>query len=547
MSKNSWSVRSVSAVAIIGLSLGLGAPAAVAQTDPAAPSSTATSLIDPAHAASLTVHKKKDPVKLGTQTGLEDPSVSGADLEGAGFTIYKINGIDLTTNEGLAAAAGIQAADYMKAGAADETKVTKVGEQKLTAADGTITWDLTNNLGAYLVVETGPVAGYQPAAPFIAFVPMTSGNATDNPDTPDVNEALGGSTWNYDVYAYPKNYSEGKTDKKVVDKDQNSGDKQLVYTVSGTANAIDPEKKRTQFTITDKIDPKLTITSVTATGENLKDDASLEPGDYVATFDADTGDAKVTLTQTGLDKLVAGSKINAIITTTVDPTTTDPTSVVPNTGQVYQNNPDGSQMDENQPGNPTPTVKTFWGGVKFKKVNSKGDALEGAEFQIFRIAAGKTCDSIDPKDKNTWPTPVNGTQAGAVDTTFESATDGTVLVTGLHVNDFENNDVVPENSQSKYCLVETKSPKGYELLAKAEEFKLVAASSSGDLGTANYDRVYNLASVQVGDSAGEVVNLEDTTPQLPLTGGAGIGVLAAIGAALVAAGAWFARRNSKKA
>nr|WP_244659201.1 LPXTG cell wall anchor domain-containing protein [Corynebacterium diphtheriae] len=34
---------------------------------------------------------------------------------------------------------------------------------------------------------------------------------------------------------------------------------------------------------------------------------------------------------------------------------------------------------------------------------------------------------------------------------------------------------------------------------------------------------------------------------MPLTGGAGVGILAAIGAAIIGAGAWFARRNSAEA
>ncbi|WCV10623.1 LPXTG cell wall anchor domain-containing protein [Corynebacterium silvaticum] len=94
---------------------------------------------------------------------------------------------------------------------------------------------------------------------------------------------------------------------------------------------------------------------------------------------------------------------------------------------------------------------------------------------------------------------------------------------------------------STYCIVETKAPKGKELLSKAIPFQLKAES-----GATPENREYKLASVKVGDVDGEVVNIDDTTPQLPLTGGAGVGILAAIGAAIVAAGAWFARRNSSQ-
>ena len=43
----------------------------------------------------------------------------------------------------------------------------------------------------------------------------------------------------------------------------------------------------------------------------------------------------------------------------------------------------------------------------------------------------------------------------------------------------------------------------------------------------------------------EIDNVKQDTPNLPMTGGAGVGILAAIGAAIVAAGAWFARRTAR--
>lgn len=43
----------------------------------------------------------------------------------------------------------------------------------------------------------------------------------------------------------------------------------------------------------------------------------------------------------------------------------------------------------------------------------------------------------------------------------------------------------------------------------------------------------------------EIENIKQGTPNLPMTGGMGVGILAAIGAAIVAAGAWFARRTAR--
>ncbi|UWE99492.1 LPXTG cell wall anchor domain-containing protein [Corynebacterium diphtheriae bv. mitis] len=75
-------------------------------------------------------------------------------------------------------------------------------------------------------------------------------------------------------------------------------------------------------------------------------------------------------------------------------------------------------------------------------------------------------------------------------------------------------------------------------MPEALEFKLIAKPDTTP-------RAYDLVSVTVGPNKGEVVNSDDTTPNLPMSGGAGVGILAAIGAAIVAAGAWFARRGAK--
>lgn len=201
---------------------------------------------------------------------------------------------------------------------------------------------------------------------------------------------------------------------------------------------------------------------------------------------------------------------------------------------VYQNHPDGT---ENQTPKETPKVKTYWGGLQFKKVDSDRKGLEGAEFQIVRQEKIEKCSNINTQNKGAWKV-VKGQQNFKTTDTFVSDRDGNVKITGLHVNDFENNEVVSESKRSHYCLIETKAPKGKELLPEAIEFKLVAKSTIPE-------REYELAYVNVGSHFGEVVNNDDTTPNLPMTGGAGVGILAAIGAAIVAAGAWFARRGAK--
>lgn len=542
MNKFSRTARSVTFAAIVGLSMGVSAPAAIAQDTAINQAAGDSPLVNKDAKGSLTIHKFGNPTSegqpSGTEADVEDVIANGGQkLAGVGFTVYKINktadgatAIDVTTNEGLLAASKLKAADFSNGAALKdglpEGVLEKVAEG---TTDGDGKWNVGTQLplGAYLVVETGPKEGYDPAVPFIAFVPMTSNGK--------VGDETQGTTWNYDVHAFPKNYKDEEPTKTVKDKDQNAGDENLVYTVTGTARQLKPNTERTQFQITDEIDPKLEITKVDVKivkgdgTEQVLSEGNDKDGKF---FEGNKVD--VDLNKETAKSLSAGDKVVVTITTKLKAEFAKDTDIAPNTGLVFQNNPDGS---ENSTPKKTPEVKTYWGGLQFKKVDGDRNGLDGAEFQIVRQAAGQKCSDIDTTKKDSW-TPVNGQQGGEVKTTFVSGQGGIVKITGLHVNDFEDNAEVVQGEQSHYCLIETKAPKGKELLPEALEFKLVATSTDPE-------RVYQLASVQVGANPGEVVNSDDTTPNLPMTGGAGVGILAAIGAAIVAAGAWFARRGSK--
>lgn len=543
MNKFSRTARSVTFAAIVGLSMGVSAPVAIAQDTSVNQAAGDSPLVNKDAKGSLTIHKFGNPTSEGQPSGtaadVDDVKANGGEvLEGVEFTVYKINktadgatDIDVTTNEGLLAASKLKAGDFATGTQATQALIDNGTLEKV--ATGTTNekgeWVVSENLdlGAYLVVETGPKEGYDPAVPFIAFVPMTSNGK--------VGDETQGTTWNYDVHAFPKNYKDEEPTKTVKDKDQNAGDENLVYTVTGTARQLKPNTERTQFQITDQIDPKLTVTDVQV--KVVKGDGSEQA--LTATDDTDGkffegNNVDVDLKPEVAKTLGTGDKVVVTITTTLKPEFENATDIAPNKGLVFQNNPDGT---ENSTPKETPEVKTYWGGLQFKKVDGDRNGLEGAEFQIVRQAAGEKCSDIDTTKKDSW-TPVNGQQGGEVKTTFVSGQDGIVKITGLHVNDFEDNAEVVEGEQSHYCLIETKAPEGKELLPEALEFKLVATETSPE-------RVYELVSVQVGANEGEVVNSDDTTPNLPMTGGAGVGILAAIGAAIVAAGAWFARRGSK--
>ena len=288
MKKNSLTIRSVTFAAIAGLSLGIAAPGSIAvaqEGQDLTVNQTAgdSPLVNKKAKGALTIHKFGNPTDEGTPSGtLKDVNDvkdnGGKALEGVGFTVYKINktadgatDIDVTTNEGLLAASKLKAADFsqgaqLKDGLPAEA-LTKVATGT-TGANGT--WEVSKDLdlGAYLVVETTPKEGYDPAVPFIAFVPMTADNGGENQ----------GTSWNYDVHAFPKNYKDEEPTKTVTDKDKNAGDENLIYTVTGTARQLKPNTERTQFRITDQIDPKLEITgvNVTAAGKEIQPEQDVD-------------------------------------------------------------------------------------------------------------------------------------------------------------------------------------------------------------------------------------------------------------------------------
>ena len=176
----------------------------------------------------------------------------------------------------------------------------------------------------------------------------------------------------------------------------------------------------------------------------------------------------------------------------------------------------------NEVKNKTNEVVTYHGKLKVVKKDGKeaGKVLEGAEFELYQCTSATDLGTkLTVKEQDKWTT-------GA---------DGTFTIDGLHLTDFEDGKEAP--ATKKFCLKETKAPAGYALPEKDVteiEFTRDNVAATGEL---EGDDQVTLVS--------EIENIKQDTPNLPMTGGAGVGILAAIGAAIVAAGAWFARRGSK--
>lgn len=499
------------------------------------------SLIDKEATGKLILHKKADPSSSNVPTGEIDPQVTGTDLPGVGFTLYKIRDIDLYSNAGVKNAAEKMnqpkpANQYLTAGGqADLTKVTEV-KQGVTDEHGMIEFSFAKGeLGAYLVVETGPKPGYTPASPFIAFIPMTKNNGQDG--------EKGGVEWNYNVHAYPKNFKKGVTDKIVEDSGKNGGDT-VTYTVSAVPQGIGVDQKRTVFKIQDTLDEKLAAPekdSVKVSIEDAGDKVFTEDVDYEVTVAGQT--VTVTFKDEGLAKLTSAMKVSVEIPATVKDSST---GILPNQAQVFENNPNDDQDKTGTPSE-TPRVKTYFGDVTFDKIDgATNEKLAGAKFALYGAIGDQECvDAVKA--------PAQKLRSGGKEEWISAGGSGQVTITGLHVNDIANekysagpdgkygtdDDAVESfvtNKYSSYCLVETEAPKGYELLPEPIKFDLKKQEVVDAQGSL----------IKKIGTNGKIENLKDTTPNLPMTGGAGIGILAALGALIIGAGAWLARRNSAK-
>ncbi|WP_068801290.1 SpaH/EbpB family LPXTG-anchored major pilin [Corynebacterium phoceense] len=489
MNKISRTARSVAFAAIAGLALGVSAPGALAQENPGAEQGAVNKAnIDFTKKGSITLYKKKGAETANRATGKEMAGVPGEALSGVTYKITKLN-YDLQNGDW---------ATFPKTAADAKGHETDTTVEGITGDDGKVAFE-NLDLGIYLVEETKAPAGIVAGAPFIVSVPM-------------VNEAS--DAWNYDVVAYPKN-TETKTEKTVKDADKHIQDA-YTYTINADAPTFGTDKTLKKFVFSDQLDARLEFDEVT---EVKAGDVVLTEGDY--TIDApaagNTNTLTVTLTDQGLAKVASGAKMS--LTFAVKRKEVGDTTELKNQGTVIFNNPNTDKDVENK----TNEVVTYHGKLKVVKKDGKeaGKVLQGAEFELYRCASAQ--------DKLENPLTVNGVDK------WTTGEDGTITIDGLHVTDFADNAQVTD--VKKFCLKETKAPAGYALPEKNITEIDFTRDNIAKTGELKGDDKVTLVS--------EIENIKRDTPNLPMTGGAGVGILAAIGAAIVAAGAWFARRTAR--
>jgi fimbrial isopeptide formation D2 family protein/LPXTG-motif cell wall-anchored protein len=453
----------------------------------------AAPLVDGDRLGSIIVHKFERPA---TPTGLPNNGTAVdttglTPLAGIGFTIQKVNTIDLSTNAGWQSATNLSTVfspanptgSITGAGFSLGTAQTQTTDAAGTAAFSSLP------VGLYLVSETSYPSSVTPSAPFLVSVPLTDPNNKDN--------------WIYDVNVYPKN-SVTTADKTV----QDAPDVRLGDTVDFTITSDIPNEAVIDgYKIVDQLDSKLTYASATAT---LVDGTVITAGtDYNVTFDAATKTVAADFTPAGLAVLAAHNttKVQLVVHTTVNTI-----GEIANQAVVFPNKGSFGGV-----GVPTPVVITKWGDITLQKVDQNGTALTGASFSVYANQA----------DAKAGTNPINlGGQ-----TVFPVAADGTLTISGLRYSDWANGAPVAPGSPDyrTYYLVETTAPAGYELLAEPVSFLINAATTSVGVDL----QVKNVPS--------------NNGFQLPLTGGVGTGLLYAAGTLLLAGAALLlvrSRRNN---
>lgn len=468
--------------------------------------------------ASLTVHKY-----LGATTNLkhdgtaiEAGKLPKAPLAGVNFKLYKVEGVDVSTNDGLKLAQEIAAVPLkdnvattgIAYGGKNYALKAATPAEMATGTDGSAKFADVER-GLYVVVEdlegsTKIMNGAEevkkekvtPIAPFAVTLPMT------NPD---------GKAWNADVHVYPKNQVNDLT-KTVKDAGKNVGD-DIVYTISTTSTGADTNGDGKMdkadlggvYEIVDTLDPNLTYKSVTVKVAG----AAVTEGENGFTLTKEqTGNPaqdKVTVSFKGttLDTIAAGAKVELELTANVKKDSA--VGVIPNQAKLYPND----WAKKNDKPVVSPKVETKFGDIVIKKVNKDGGVLAGAKFSVhLDNSADKDCSSY----------------GDAIKTSEATGENGLVSIKGLHLTNFVDNKEVPEADQHPYCLVETQAPAGYQLLPKPAKFSLTKAGAVADLTTA-------------AEGDGSLVKITNyKNPGLPLTGAQGILLVSVLGLILVSVG-----------
>lgn len=517
-----------------------------------------TANIKSGQATSITIYKYEGPEGSVRNNGKEQKIPDAQKpISGVKFKITPIvdtngNKIDLSKTTGWTAIKDLNVENKTAAKAlqdaglkASEAKADVVEQE--TGTDGSTTFNLGATYGLYLVEEDlansapkkdgKPIKVTKQVNPFLVTVPL--------PDTQT-------HTWIYNLKIYPKNdVSTSKVEKKA----QTAPNKPFIdgttttmgWDISIPLTAIkDGGKTYTNVSFTDPINTDFlnysSVKNVKVTDKDGNASDTLETTDYEVEGYSSIGNnpdkvnlaksenlknvkwIRVKLTTTGLTKASAkvGGKLTATVVTTViapgniknyintdvDGVATGEGGKTPGCIPTKQKPCDEDTNHPHEGGDTTNFAKLTIDKVGLSDNDNKdnGKPLQGAIFNVYEAAPGKTVDDLKGK-------------------TVDAA--GSDLVkTGGHVRTMTATDDKGKASDSffvgnganvshVYCAVETKAPDGFELDNKLHCVNLTAGADN----SANTLKINNKKST----------SLDKILGNLPMTGARGLVILTVCG------------------
>lgn len=517
-----------------------------------------TANIKSGQTTSITIYKYEGPEGSVRNNGKEQKIPDAQKpISGVKFKITPIvdtngNKIDLSKTTGWTAIKDLNVENKTAAKAlqdaglkASEAKADVVEQE--TGTDGSTTFNLGATYGLYLVEEDlansapkkdgKPIKVTKQVNPFLVTVPL--------PDTQT-------HTWIYNLKIYPKNdVSTSKVEKKA----QTAPNKPFIdgttttmgWDISIPLTAIkDGGKTYTNVSFTDPINTDFlnysSVKNVKVTDKDGNASDTLETTDYEVEGYSSIGNnpdkvnlaksenlknvkwIRVKLTTTGLTKASAkvGGKLTATVVTTViapgniknyintdvDGVATGEGGKTPGCIPTKQKPCDEDPNHPHEGGDTTNFAKLTIDKVGLSDNDNKdnGKPLQGAIFNVYEAAPGKTVDDLKGK--------------------IVDAAGSDLVKTGGHVRTMTATDDKGKASDSffvgnganvshVYCAVETKAPDGFELDNKLHCVNLTAGADN----SANTLKINNKKST----------SLDKILGNLPMTGARGLVILTVCG------------------
>lgn len=391
------------------------------------------------------------------------------EVDGIPFTLYRVNNIDLTKQKGWDAASKIKLEELYTNGHPTD-KVTKVATKKTERGVAKFD-DLTPAL--YLVVqELNGAEAVVRSQPFLVAAPQT------NPT---------GNGWLQDVHVYPKHQALSAPVKTAVDPDATqpgfSVGENVRYRVATKIPEIASNTKFEGFTVADKLpaelgEPDTNKIEVTLGGEPINStDVSVQTyqvGDRTVLSVQLAGATLQSLDQHKNEELVV--EFEAPVTKQPENGQLDNQAWVLPSNPTAQWDPEGSG-DAALRGMPSSRVSSKYGQITINKAfdGSTPSADRTATFQLHRCKEDGNLVESDA------PISLNGKQE------FVTDQDGKAVLSGIHLGTLQLESNVMKYTDAwagkgtEFCLVETATARGYELLPKPVIVKLEANQSTNVL------------------------------------------------------------------